>query len=187
MHSTAHTIGPITASSKRATRYSQPTDIDDRSKPDRRAARWLRLTSAAVFRDIDGAMRLVGPAIGWSGTAVKQLMPDLDAPACSVLSAASRPACHCNSGAAIPRSLNNSRRASQFLYSVRQARPKPSRYLARTPPAATSHTMSSKCCAHSHSRQAADTIASSWKSCAAELQKLRSRLGEPIKPAHPHA
>ena len=48
-------------------------------------ARWLRLTSAAVFRDIDSALRLTGPAIGWTGTAVQQLIPDLDAPAMQCL------------------------------------------------------------------------------------------------------
>jgi hypothetical protein len=41
---------------------------------------YLRLTSAAVFRDIDGALQRMMPAIGWAAASLRQLRPDLDAP-----------------------------------------------------------------------------------------------------------
>jgi hypothetical protein len=42
--------------------------------------RYLRLTSAAVFRDVDGALQRMMPAIGWAAAPLRQLRPDLDAP-----------------------------------------------------------------------------------------------------------
>lgn len=39
----------------------------------------LRLSSAAVFREIDGALHRTGPAIGWSDTTLATLDPALDA------------------------------------------------------------------------------------------------------------
>ncbi len=42
--------------------------------------RHLRLTSAAVFRDIDGALHRMMPAIGWAAAPLRQLRLDLDAP-----------------------------------------------------------------------------------------------------------
>jgi hypothetical protein len=42
--------------------------------------RRLRLTSAAVFRDIGGVFRRTDPAIGWADATLQQLQPDLDAP-----------------------------------------------------------------------------------------------------------
>jgi hypothetical protein len=43
-------------------------------------ARHLRLTSAAVFRDVDGALHRMMPAIGWAAAPLRQLRPELDAP-----------------------------------------------------------------------------------------------------------
>jgi hypothetical protein len=43
-------------------------------------ARHLRLTSAAMFRDVDGALYRTMPAIGWADAPLRQLRPDLDAP-----------------------------------------------------------------------------------------------------------
>jgi hypothetical protein len=43
-------------------------------------ARWLRLTSAAVFRDVGGAFRRTDLAVGWGDADLQQLQPDLDAP-----------------------------------------------------------------------------------------------------------
>jgi hypothetical protein len=43
--------------------------------------RWLRLASAAVFRDIEGALRRTEPTVGWGDATLQQLRPDLDAPA----------------------------------------------------------------------------------------------------------
>ena len=40
----------------------------------------LRLTSAVVFRDVDGTLRRTIPAIGWAAAPLHQLRPDLDAP-----------------------------------------------------------------------------------------------------------
>ncbi len=45
----------------------------------------LRLTSAAVFRDVDGALHRMRPAIGWAAAPLRQLRPDLDAPAIACL------------------------------------------------------------------------------------------------------
>ena len=47
--------------------------------------RHLRLTSAAVFRDIDGALHRMMPAIGWADAPLHQLHPDLDAPVIACL------------------------------------------------------------------------------------------------------
>ena len=47
--------------------------------------RHLRLTSAAVFRDADGALHRTMPAIGWAAAPLRQLRPDLDAPVISCL------------------------------------------------------------------------------------------------------
>jgi hypothetical protein len=41
--------------------------------------RHLRLTSAAVFRDVDGSLHRTMPAIGWAAASLRQLHPDLDA------------------------------------------------------------------------------------------------------------
>jgi hypothetical protein len=43
-------------------------------------ARWLRLASAAVFRDVGGVLRRTDPAVGWTDAALQQLQPDVDAP-----------------------------------------------------------------------------------------------------------
>ena len=42
--------------------------------------RYLRLTSAAVFRDVDGVWQRTMPTIGWAAAPLRQLRPDLDAP-----------------------------------------------------------------------------------------------------------
>ena len=42
--------------------------------------RWLRLTSAAVFRDVGGALRRTERAVGWADATLQRLQPDLDAP-----------------------------------------------------------------------------------------------------------
>ena len=42
--------------------------------------RWLQLTSAAVFRYVEGALRRTEPAIGWAHASLQQLRPDLDGP-----------------------------------------------------------------------------------------------------------
>ncbi len=47
--------------------------------------RLLRLTSAAVFRDIGGVFRRIEPAIGWTKAELQQLRPDLDAPVMACL------------------------------------------------------------------------------------------------------
>jgi hypothetical protein len=41
---------------------------------------WLQLSSAAVFRYVDGALRRTEPAIGWANVTLQQLRPDLDGP-----------------------------------------------------------------------------------------------------------
>lgn len=41
--------------------------------------RYLRLTSAAVFRDVDGALQRMKPAIGWPAAPLRELRQDLDA------------------------------------------------------------------------------------------------------------
>jgi hypothetical protein len=41
-------------------------------------ARRLKLSSAAVFRYVDGTLRRVDPAIGWDHAALRELKPDLD-------------------------------------------------------------------------------------------------------------
>jgi hypothetical protein len=48
-------------------------------------ARSLRLTSAAVFRDLGGVLRRAGPAVGWADASLQQLQPDLDAPVMACL------------------------------------------------------------------------------------------------------
>jgi len=47
-------------------------------------ARWLRLASAAVFRDAGGVLRRAGPAVGWEA-ALAELHPELDAPVLACL------------------------------------------------------------------------------------------------------
>lgn len=42
--------------------------------------RHLRLTSAVVFRDVDGALHRTMPTIGWAAAPLHQLRPDLDTP-----------------------------------------------------------------------------------------------------------
>ncbi|HUN40724.1 MAG TPA: hypothetical protein VMU81_10570 [Acetobacteraceae bacterium] len=48
-------------------------------------ARSLRLTSAAVFRDLGGVLRRTDPVVGWADAALQQLQPDLDAPVMACL------------------------------------------------------------------------------------------------------
>jgi hypothetical protein len=47
--------------------------------------RHLRLTSTAIFRDVDGALHRMMPAIGWAAAPLRQLRPDLDAPVIACL------------------------------------------------------------------------------------------------------
>jgi hypothetical protein len=42
--------------------------------------RWLQLTSAAVFRYVEGTLRRTEPAIGWAHASLQQLRPDRDGP-----------------------------------------------------------------------------------------------------------
>lgn len=150
-------------------------------------ARWLRLTSAAVFRDIDGAMRLAGPAIGWSGTAVKQLMPDLDAPAMQCL--VSRQ----------PTRLSPQQWRSNSPVSEQQSPCLAVPVFGSTGEAKAialfgSHASGSDI-THDESEMLRALALQAGRgydrveleSMRRELQELRSRLGEPIKPAHPHA